>query len=144
MTTPLHDLAHRCGWPSILPPHNRRFTVLDDGDPHGLFYLIDPEGTMTGFGSCEGDMDEQRARFIMEQCNRRLDIMAKAGTIELKDRVVIRSLPKTHEHMEYLIGQTGVVIELHGQPSWAEEPWYRLQCGPSCGSLPQHCLEKVT
>jgi hypothetical protein len=140
MTSPLADLAKACGWPSILPPHNRRFTVLDDGDPHGLFYLIDPEGTMTGFGSCEGDMDEQRARFIMDQCNRRLDIMAKAETIVLGDRVKIVSVP---DNFPNLVGEIATVVELHGQPEWADEPWYRLQAGGANGSLPQRCLEKI-
>jgi hypothetical protein len=139
--TPLAALAKACGWPSILPPHNRRFTVLDDGNPHGLFYLIDPEGTMLGFGSCEGDMDEQRARFIMGTCNKRLDVMAKAETIlVVGDRVKIISVP---DGFPGLVGLEAIVVELYGQPKWADEPWYQLKCGTGSGALPQRCLEKI-
>jgi hypothetical protein len=57
-----------CGW-TLPVQHGATFTLWDDGNPHGNVYLVCPGGTMVPFGSCEGDIDEQRVRFIMDACN---------------------------------------------------------------------------
>lgn len=60
-----------CGWPAGVP-----FKLWDDGDPHGSVYLIHPDKGMTGFGACEGDMDERRVRFIVAACNAHMERLA--------------------------------------------------------------------
>ena len=68
-------------------------------------------------------------------------MMAKAETIlVVGDRVKIISVP---DGFPGLVGLEAIVVELYGQPKWADEPWYQLKCGTGSGALPQRCLEKI-
>lgn len=65
-------------------------------------------------------------------------VYVRTQRFNVGDRVQVVRLTSATDHLSHLLWQLGTVVEYHGV--MAEWPWYRLQVGSSCGSLPEWCL----